>query len=157
MRIFASPGELAAAAGERLGASGFRVIEQHDIDAFAGLTGDRQWIHVDRARASTGPFGGPIAHGMLPLSLGITLLAEVFQVDGADLVLYKGFDRVRFTCPVPAGAKVRLVADLESAKALAHGFTEAVIAMVLEIDGQSRPAYTAQTRLLYREVPPCAR
>lgn len=152
MRIFAGPRELAAAAGERLGASEFRPIEQPEIDAFAALTGDRQWIHVDRERAAAGPFGGPIAHGMLTLSLGITLLAEVFRVDGADLVLYKGFDRVRFNLPVPAGAKVRLVAELAEVKSHAHGFTEAIIAMALEIDGQPRPAYTAQTRLLYQEA-----
>jgi acyl dehydratase len=135
-----------------LGHSGFRTIEQSVIDGFAALTGDRQWIHVDAQRAGSGPFGTPIAHGMLTLSLGVTLLGEVFRVDGVQLVLNKGFDRVRFTAPVHAGAKVRLVADLVEVTGHAHGYTEAVLAVVMEIDGQPRPAYTARTRMLYQEA-----
>lgn len=156
MKIFGAPGDLATVAGNRLGATRFRSIEQAQIDAFAAVTGDRQWIHTDPARAATGPFGGPIAHGMLTLSLGIVLLDEVFRVDGADLVLNKGFDRVRFNTPVPAGAHVRLVVDLLEVKRHAHGFTEAILAVALEIAGQDRPAYTANTRLLYREAAACA-
>jgi acyl dehydratase len=155
MKIFADPDDLATVVGNRLGASEFRPIEQDQIDAFAALTGDRQWIHTDPDRAAGGPFGRPIAHGMLTLSLGIVLLAEVFRVDGVNLVLNKGFDRVRFATPVPAGARVRLVADLLEVKRHAHGYTEAILAVALEIEDQSRPAYTAHTRLLYREASPC--
>ena len=156
MRIFTDPRALVGVAGQRLGASEFRTIGQDQIDAFAEVTGDRQWIHTDPERAATGPFGGPIAHGMLTLSLGIVLLDEVFRVDGATLVLNKGFDRVRFHTPVPAGARVRLVVDLLEVKLHARGFTEAILAVALEIEGQPRPAYTAHTRLLYREELPCA-
>ncbi|HEV2779905.1 MAG TPA: MaoC family dehydratase [Actinophytocola sp.] len=155
MKVFTGAAELAAAAGQRLGASGFRTVDQREIDAFAAVTGDHQWIHVDRRRAGAGPFGRTIAHGMLTLSLGITMLTEVFRVDGAEVVLHKGFDRVRFATPVPSGARVRLVADLVEVKPLAHHYTEAVLAVALEIEGQSRPAYTAHTRLLYREAKPC--
>jgi acyl dehydratase len=154
-RVFANPGALRGAAGTRLGASEFRAIEQDQIDAFAAVTGDRQWIHTDPERAAGGPFGAPIAHGMLTLSLGIVLLDEVFRVDGVNLVLNKGFDRVRFATPVPAGARVRLVADLLEVKRHAHGYTEAILAVALEIEDQPRPAYTAQTRLLYREDDQC--
>ena len=154
-RVFANPGELVGAVGSRLGASEYRPIEQDQINAFAAVTGDRQWIHTDPDRAASGPFGGPIAHGMLTLSLGIVLLDEVLRVDGVNLVLNKGFDRVRFAMPVPAGARVRLVADLLEVKRHAHGFTEAILAVALEIEDQTRPAYTANTRLLYREVDPC--
>jgi acyl dehydratase len=157
MRVFTQPDELADAVGQRLGATGFRPVEQPRIDAFADVTGDRQWIHTDPERAAAGPFGQPIAHGMLTLSLGIALLAEVFRVDGVDLVLNKGFDRVRFATPVPAGALVRLVVDLLEVKRHAHGFTEAVLAVALEIKDQARPAYTAHTRMLYRRnAIPCA-
>ena len=156
MRIFAHPDELPGAAGQRLGVSEFHPIEQAEIDAFAEVTGDRQWIHTDPSRASTGPFGRTIAHGMLTLSLGIPLLDEVFRVDGAGLVLNKGFDRVRFAAPVPAGARVRLVVDLLEVKRHARGFTEVILAVALEIEEQTRPAYTAHTRLLYQEALPCA-
>ena len=135
-----------------MGASEFRTIDQAQIDAFAAVTGDRQWIHLDPDRAAAGPFGRPIAHGMLTLSLGIALLDEVFRVDGVTLVLNKGFDRVRFATPVPAGARVRLVAELLEVKRHAHGYTEAILAVALEIEDQPRPAYTAHTRLLYREA-----
>jgi acyl dehydratase len=157
MRVFAEPGELAGFAGNRLGASDFRPVGQPDIDGFAAVTGDRQWIHVDRRRAAAGPFGAPVAHGLLTLSLGVTLLDEVFRVDGVNLVLNKGFDRVRFTAPVPSGARVRLVAHLMEVKAHAYGYTEAVLATTLEIEGETRPAYTAQIRMLYQEATPCTR
>ena len=121
MRTFSTPGELVAAAGSRLGASRYQTVLQHDVDVFAALTGDRQWIHIDPVRARSGPFGGPIAHGMYTLSLVVPLLTEVFTVDGAALVLNKGFDRVRFAAPVPVGARVRLVADLRSAVARVRG------------------------------------
>lgn len=155
MKVFAQPDELLDVVGQRLGASEFRAIEQPQIDAFAAITGDTQWIHTDPERAKAGPFGGAIAHGMLTLSLGIVLLDEVFRVDGVTMVLNKGFDRVRFATPVPAGARVRLVADLTEVKRHAYGYTEAILAVALEIEDQDRPAYTAHTRLLYREEPPC--
>lgn len=152
MRVFGHPSELRCAVGERLGCSDLRRIEQRHVDAFGELTGDRQWIHVDPERAGGGPFGGPIAHGLFTLSLIVPMLAEVFRVDGAALVVNKGFDRVRFGAPVPVGARVRLVADLAEAAPRARGFTEAVLAVALEIDGRSRPAYTATVRLLYQVI-----
>jgi acyl dehydratase len=157
MRVIAGPATLATLVGTRLGASDFRAVEQHRIDTFAALTGDRQWIHTDTERAAAGPFGRPIAHGMLTLSIGIALLAEVFRVDGATLVLHKGFDRVRFGVAVPAGARVRLVADLVEFKTHARGFTEAVLAVAMELEGRTRPAYTALARMLYQEAPACVR
>jgi acyl dehydratase len=150
MRIFSSPGELAAVEGSRLGESAYQTVLQHDVDVFAALTGDNQWIHVDPARAASGPFGGTIAHGMYTLSLVVPMLAEVFTVDSA-LVLNKGFDRVRFATPVPVGARVRVVADLRSATARARGFTEAVVGVAIEVDGQDVPVCTADLRLLYQE------
>ncbi|HET9139834.1 MaoC family dehydratase [Actinophytocola sp.] len=157
MRVIAGPADLAALAGTRLGASGFRTIEQRQIDAFAALTGDQQWIHTDAERAATGPFGVTIAHGMLTLSLGVALLAEVFRVDGANLVLHKGFDQVRFGVPVRCGSRVRLLADLTGVTPRARGFTEATLAVTMEIERRTRPAYTALARMLYQEAPACVR
>jgi acyl dehydratase len=151
MKTFSTPGELVTSVGTRLGTSAYQQVLQHDVDVFAALTGDRQWIHVDPARARSGPFGGPIAHGMYLLSLVLPMLAEVFTVDGASLVLNKGFDRVRFLSPVPVGTLVRLTAELRSAVPRARGFTEAVISTALEVDGQEWPVCTADLRLLYQE------
>jgi acyl dehydratase len=151
MRTFSTPGELVRSAGTRLGRSSYQVVLQHDVDVFAALTGDHQWIHVDPRRAAAGPFGGPIAHGMYLLSLVVPMLTEVYTVDGAVLVLNKGFDRVRFLSPVPVGARVRLAAEVKSAVGRARGFTEAVIATALEVEGQEWPVCTADLRLLYQE------
>ena len=151
MRTFSTPGELVEAAGTRLGRSPYQNVLQHDMDVFAALTGDNQWIHVDPARARSGPFGAPVAHGMYLLSLVPPMLTELYTVDSAALVLNKGFDRVRFLSPVPVGSRIRLAADLKSATPRARGFTEAVIATSLEVAGQELPVCTADLRLLYQE------
>ena len=150
MKTFGTPSELVTSVGARLGTSDYQQVLQHDVDVFAALTGDHQWIHVDPARARSGPFGGPVAHGMYLLSLVVPLLAEVFTVDGAALVLNKGFDRVRFLSPVPVGARVRVAAQLKSAAPRAKGFTEAVVSTALEVEGQEWPVCTADLRLLYQ-------
>jgi acyl dehydratase len=151
MRTFSSPGELVTSAGTALGASPYQTVLQHDVDVFAALTGDRQWIHNDPARARSGPFGGPVAHGMYTLSLVIPLLAEVFSVAAAAVVVPEGFDRVRFAAPVPVGARVRVVAGLTSAATRADGDTEAVVAVAVEVEGQRWPVCTADLRLRYQD------
>jgi acyl dehydratase len=152
---FSHPRALAAAAGTRLGVSAYREVPQCDIDAFGTLTGDRQWIHHDADRAAAGPFGATVAHGMLSLSLVVPLLFSLFVVENAVLVLHKGLDRVRFWVPVPAGARLRLVADLVSVSVRPHGYVEAAIAASLELaDGPV--ACSARVRLLYREEERCA-
>ena len=150
MRTFSNPGELVGAAGTELGTSPYQTVLQHEVDVFAALTGDLQWIHVDPERARSGPFGGPVAHGMYTLSLIVPLLASVFTVGGAAMVVHKGFDRVRFAAPVPVGARVRVSAELRSAVARARGFTEAVVAAAVEVEGQQWPVCTADLRLLYQ-------
>jgi len=151
MRTFSTPAELAEAAGTELGTSSYQTVLQHDVDVFAALTGDHQWIHTDPARARSGPFGAPVAHGMYLLSLVPPMLAELYTVDSALLVLNKGFDRVRFLSPVPVGSRVRLAASLTSATPRAKGFTEAVISTALQMTGHEWPVCTADLRLLYQE------
>lgn len=151
MKTFASPSDLVTAAGSRLGVSAYQTVTQHDIDVFAALTGDRQWIHVDVNRARTGPFGGPIAHGQYTLSLIIPLLAQVYVVHGTEMVMHKGFDRVRFTAPVAVGTRVRLTAELKSATPRGRGYTEAVVGVAIEAEGTEGPVCTADVRLLYQE------
>ena len=101
-----------AAIGQHLGHSSWHTIEQDRIDAFAEATGDHQWIHVDRERAAAGPFGAPIAHGFLTLSLVPMLLNEIFAVDGVSMSINYGANRVRFPAPVPVGSRVRAGAEI---------------------------------------------
>ncbi|GDY33148.1 putative enoyl-CoA hydratase 1 [Gandjariella thermophila] len=147
--MFAGPTELPGAAGQRLGVSAWRPVAQAQIDRFAELTGDDQWIHVDPRRAAAGPFGGTIAHGYLVLALLTPMLDEIFRVDGVDMALNKGLDAVRFRGPVPAGSLVRAAADLVSATPGLRGYVEAVIGVTVEVEGQRRPACTAHSHVLY--------
>ncbi len=99
---------LKAAVGQDLGSSGWVEVTQDQVNRFADATGDHQWIHVDVERAKAGPFGGPIAHGYLTLSLAPVLLPEVLQVSGISMGVNYGCNKVRFPSPVPVGSKLRL-------------------------------------------------
>jgi acyl dehydratase len=117
------------------------------INQFADATDDHQWIHVDVERAKTGPFGGPVAHGYLTLSLVVPLLQEVIDVQGTSLAVNYGCNRVRFPAPVPVGSRVRLGASLKQVEDVSGG-VQAVIEATIELEGGSKPACVAET--LYR-------
>src|SRR6478752_2897863 len=93
--------EAKAAVGKHLGYSDWMEITQERVNQFADATGDHQWIHVDVERANAGPFGGPIAHGYLTLSLGPTLSPQIFVVSGVSMGVNYGCGKVRFPSPVP--------------------------------------------------------
>jgi len=132
-----------------LGASGWHLIDQRQIDAFAEVTGDRQWIHVDPERArKEGPFGGTIAHGALTLSLCTTFLSEIVQVRAVTHVVNSGFDRVRFHTPVPAGSRLRGTAKLLTSRRLGGG-ARVVIRITAELEGVARPACVADQILAF--------
>lgn len=133
--------ELADAGERELGTSEWHVIDQAMIDAFAAATGDRQWIHVDPRRAADSAFGSTVAHGYLSLALVPVLLAEVFTVSDGRMTINYGIDRLRFTAPVPAGAKVRLAAKLLFGRRLG-GDTLYKVQIALEVAGASKPAFT---------------
>jgi acyl dehydratase len=135
---------------EDLGTSDWHEVSQDRIDRFAEVTGDRQWIHVDPERARRdGPFGGTIAHGALTLSLCMTFLTEVVQVDGVTFVVNGGFDRVRFQAPVPAGARLRGTVRLLHSRRLGAG-ARIVVRTRAEIEGGTKPACVAdQVLALY--------
>ena len=142
MTRFAGLDDLLAA--EYLGTSTWQLVDQARIDAFAEVTGDRQWIHVDPERAAReGPFGTTIAHGALTLSLCLTFLTEVLQIDGVAFVVNGGFDRVRFHAPVRAGARLRGVVSLLQARRTAEG-ARVVVRTRVEIEGDRRPACVAE-------------
>ena len=142
--------------GQDLGVSEWHRVDQSMIDLFADLTGDRQWIHRTE-HAHQSPFGLPIAHGLLTLALLIPMLGEIFQVEGADMVVNKGLDTVRFIRPVPAGAEIRAAAVLRSAQVRPRDFTEVVVRSRIIVAGRSEPAFRADCVLLYhlgKEVEP---
>ncbi len=107
-RIINGIDEAKALVGEHLGYSDYLEITQERVNQFAEATGDHQWIHVDVERAKAGPFGGPIAHGYLTLSLGPVLYPEVVQIHGFSMGVNYGANKVRFPAPVPVGSKLRL-------------------------------------------------
>jgi acyl dehydratase len=150
MRRFATPDALLREVGHVLGTSAWHQIDQRMIDGFAALSGDHQWIHQVGLRADQGPFTGPIAHGFLTLSLLFPMLEEVFTVDGVELTLNKGLDRLRFISPVPAGARIRATAVLTSVRRRPRGYSEVTVNVTVEIEKYSRPAYTADSIILYR-------
>ena len=105
--------------GHQIGHSPWHEVTQEQVNQFADATGDHQWIHVDPERAKTGPFGGPIAHGYLTLSLAPYLLPQLWQVSGISMGVNYGLNKLRFPAPVPVGKKLRIgasIADVEEIK-----------------------------------------
>jgi acyl dehydratase len=137
--VFASPDDLLPAVGQDLGASEWIEIDQARIDLFADATGDHQWIHVDPEQAASGPFGATIAHGYLTLALTNQFLPEIVRVDGISMGINYGVNKVRFPQPVVVGSRVRASAVLSSADEI-DGGVQAVITIVVEIEGAQKPA-----------------
>jgi acyl dehydratase len=133
-------------AGRELGVSDWAAVDQPRIDQFAACTGDRQWIHVDVERARReSPFGGPIAHGYLSLSLIAPMVMELGVIpDDAATGLNYGLDKVRFIAPVKAGARVRGRATLLSAEPQRGGRLLLKLQCTLEIEGEAKPALVAE-------------
>jgi acyl dehydratase len=132
--------------GREFGPSSWLTMTQPDIDRFAELTGDRQFIHVDpqRAAAET-PFGGAVAHGFLTLALLGAMAAEVLpQLDGGGIGINYGFDRVRFLAPVRAGARLRGRFTLLEASSRSAGEVLTRHAVLIEIEGEPKPALAAE-------------
>jgi acyl dehydratase len=131
--------ELPALVGTEIGPSDWIEVTQERINTFADATDDHQWIHVDPERAKEGPFGGPIAHGFLTLSLLIPLWSAIFDVEGVTTKVNYGLDRVRFTSPVPAGSRIRLTATITKVEEVKGG-VQLTTSGVIGIEGQERPA-----------------
>lgn len=133
--------DLSDRVGQELGVGGWMVIEQDRVDAFAAATDDHQWIHEVGDKADTGPFGGPIAHGFLTLSLLGPLTTEILRphTAGARMAINYGLDRVRFITPVRVGSKIRARVKLAEAKPFDGGM-QLKIESTIEIEGVERPA-----------------
>lgn len=145
MRIFEKIADLKALVGHGIGTSDWMVIDQARVNQFADATGDHQWIHVDVERARQGPFGGPVAHGFLTLSLLPAFLGTAFQIRETRSGLNYGLDKVRFMSPVPVGGRVRAHFTLMAWDALDGGGAQVKIEMKVECEGAPKPACVAES------------
>jgi acyl dehydratase len=143
--VFSTPAELAASVGKHLGHSEWMEVSQERIQLFADATDDHQWIHVDPARAKEGPFGAPIAHGYLTLSLVNRFLPEIVEVRGISMGVNYGADRIRFPAPVKVGSRIRGGAELIEVENTKDGGVQAKIRVTVEIEGGERPACVVDT------------
>ena len=139
--------ELATLVGTHLGYSEWQTISQDQVNRFADATGDHQWIHVDPERAKAGPFGGPIAHGYLTLSLAPVLVNEVLVVHGVAMAVNYGANKVRFPSPVPVGADVRMGAELAGVEPV-EGGAQVLLDLTFEVRDAPKPSCVAQ--VVYR-------
>ena len=140
MISFATLDELRDAAGRHLGWTDWIDITQERVNLFADATGDHQWIHVDvdRAKAES-PFGGPVAHGFLTLSLSNLFLPQLIEVRGASAGVNYGTGKVRFPSPVPVGCRVRGGAVITGVDDIPSG-VQTTIAITVQVEGQEKPA-----------------
>ena len=137
--VFENLEEVAAAVGRHLGHSDWLEITQDRVDRFAAATGDHQWIHVDPARAAAGPFGAPIAHGYLTLSLSNFFLPQVVEVRGISAGVNYGANKIRYPAPVKVGAKVRAGVELTAVEPVVGGIQTTMV-ITIEIEGGTKPA-----------------
>ncbi|MFF3191608.1 MaoC family dehydratase [Streptomyces misionensis] len=140
--------EIKALAGAELGRTDWMEITQERVNTFADATGDHQWIHVDPERAAAGPFGAPIAHGYLTLSLVIPLFNDLLAIEGVSMSINYGLDKVRFPSPVKAGAKIRLRGAVDSVEEVKGNGVEMRLTFTIEVEGSEKPACVASA--LYR-------
>ena len=139
------PSDLPSLVGQEVGLSRWITVDQDRIDAFARITEDEQFIHVDPERARTTPFGGTIAHGFLTLSLASAMSYDaVAPLDGMVMGVNYGFDKLRFLAPVPAGSNIRGRFKLLSAEDKGDGRWLLKHELTVEIEGGDKPALIAE-------------
>jgi acyl dehydratase len=132
--------------GKQIGPSEWREVTQEDINTFADLSGDHQWIHVDVERAKNeSPFGTTVAHGNLTLSMIDGMRLELLSSSGFKLGVNYGWNRVRFPAPVPAGARIRGTAEVTDVKEVGGGWWQIVTRFTVEVEGADKPACVADS------------
>ena len=138
--------------GTHLGYSDWLEITQDRVNTFADATGDHQWIHVDVERAKAeSPFGGPIAHGYLTLSLGPVLFPQILRVEGIRMGVNYGCGKVRFPSPVPVGSNLRLGATLDAIEDLDGGWSQISMTFTFEVQDAPKPSCVAEIIFRYAE------
>jgi acyl dehydratase len=151
MKTFATLAELAACTGQEVAVSDWITITQQQVKLFAEATGDHQWIHVDVEKANAGPFGGPIAHGFLTLSLLPRFFESSFEITGSRMGVNYGLNKVRFTAPVPVGSRLRARMKLLAAEAIANDGMQMTWEVTVEREGSAKPVCVAES--LVRRYP----
>jgi acyl dehydratase len=132
--------------GQEIGPSEWRTVSQEDIDAFAELSGDHQWIHVDVERAKAeSPFGTTIAHGNLTLSLVDGFRGELISSTGFALGVNYGWNKIRFPAPVPVDSKVRAKAEVVSVEEIGGGWWQVVTRFTIEVEGSDKPSFVGDS------------
>jgi acyl dehydratase len=144
MRTFKHLAELQALVGQNIGASEWITVDQERINLFAKATGDEQWIHVDPVRAAAGPFGTPIAHGFLTLSLLPEMFASAFEVQDTRMGVNYGLNRVRFPAPVPVNSRLRGNFVLTAFEPL-EGGAQMTVEVTMEREGSAKPVCVAES------------
>ena len=135
--------ELPSLVGKELGTSDWIEVSQERVNLFADATDDHQWIHVDPERAAAGPFGAPIAHGYLTLSLVIPLFHDLLTITGTSMSVNYGLDKLRFPSPVKVGSKIRIGAVVDKVDDVPGG-VQMYVDLTIEVEGQAKPALVAR-------------
>jgi acyl dehydratase len=148
MASFSGTADFTSRVGEHLGYSDWHEVTQERVNLFADATGDHQWIHIDVERAKAGPFGGPIAHGYLTLSMAPALMKDILEVSNVSMAVNYGLNKVRFPSPVPVGSKLRVGALLANVEQVGGGI-QATMDLTFEIEGSEKPACVAQIVFRY--------
>lgn len=135
--------ELKSRVGDELGVSDYLEVTQEDVNTFADVTGDHQWIHVDPERAKDTPFGGTIAHGFFTLSLIPRFQYDLFSLEGVAFGLNYGLNKVRFPAPTPVGSRVRMRMALQNVEDIAGG-AQITMLCTFEVEGGEKPVCVAE-------------
>ncbi|RJG26425.1 MaoC family dehydratase [Massilia cavernae] len=147
MKSYETLAELQSLVGEVVGTSNWTTIDQDRINTFADATGDHQWIHVDPERAAKGPFGGPIAHGFLTLSLLSYFLPNAFEIRNVKMGVNYGLNKVRFLKPVPVNSRLRAHFKLQSFEPIENNGAQTTFEMTIELEGAPKPVCVAESIL----------
>jgi len=139
-----SVADLTALVGRELGPTRWVEVGQDRVDAFAEVTGDRQWIHLDVERAGASPMGGTIAHGLLTLSLGPAFTEELFSFEGFAHALNYGYEKVRFPAPTPVGSRVRMTATITDVRPVTGG-AQVTTTQIFHREGSDKPVCVAES------------
>lgn len=145
MRTFQSLRELPALVGQEVAVSDWLTITQEQINLFAQATGDHQWIHVDVDKAKSGPFGAPIAHGFLTLSLLPRFFESSMEIVGSRLGVNYGLNKVRFMAPVPVGSRLRARMKLLRCELIDNSGLQMTWEVTIEREGLDKPVCVAES------------
>ena len=144
LTVIDTPGDLMGQEGLKIGPSDWMDMTQERVNTFAEATGDHQWIHVDVERSKKGPFGAPIVHGYLTLSLAAKLMPEILEIKGMKMGINYGTEKVRFLNPVKVGSRIRGHGEFLEIKEVTGGY-QSTLRVTIEIEGEEKPACVVDT------------